>query len=93
VTWTHVTNQTMKRRSAFSGVVVLTTVLPALTALVAGQTPAPVAEFDAISLRLYRSGGPIAWGEPSVSQAAASSLKGGPGTADPKRIAPQQASH
>ena len=77
----------MSRRSVFSGVVVLTAGLPAMTALVAGQALVPVAEFDAISLRPYRSGGPIAGGEFSASQEAASSLKGGPGTADPERIA------
>jgi uncharacterized protein (TIGR03435 family) len=79
--------KTMNRRSVFSGVGFLTTVLLAMTALVAGQAPAPAAEFDAISLRPYRSSSPIAGGELSASQAAASSLKGGPGTADPERIA------
>ncbi|HEY6341446.1 MAG TPA: TIGR03435 family protein [Bryobacteraceae bacterium] len=77
----------MSRRSVFSGVAVLTAGLLAMIALVAGQALPPVAEFDAISLRPYRSSGPIQGGELSASQAAASSLRGGPGTADPERIA------
>lgn len=77
----------MKRRPVFSGVRVLAALPLAMTALVAGQALPPVAEFDAISLRPYRSSGPIGGGEFSASREATSSLKGGPGTADPERIA------